>query len=223
MVSDKQKLNVDDAYALETPEDSVRLYGEWAETYDTNFVVSSGYIVYLKVAEQLIQQRSSINGAVLDVGCGTGIVGARLREGGIALVDGVDISEPMLTEAGKKKTTDGLPVYRKLIAADLTKKLHIADNQYAGLVSAGTFTHGHLGPESLDELWRVAAPGAYCAIGVRTTHYESMDFATKLSVDVDSGIITPPELITADMYSAQASSPDHANDKAYIVVCQVVK
>ena len=219
----KKPFTVDDAYALETPADSVRLYGDWAETYDEDFVQSSGYVVYLRVAEQLVKRRALIDGPVLDVGCGTGIVGVCLREGGIEIVDGVDISPPMLAEAGKKKTADGDPVYRNLIAADLTIALGISDNLYAGLISAGTFTHGHLGPDSLDELWRVAAPGAQCAIGVRTTHYESAKFDEKLSVDVADGMITKPDLVEVNMYSADASNAEHANDKAYIVVCQVTK
>ena len=218
----KQKFNVDDAYALETPADSVRLYGEWAETYDTDFVNSVGYVVYLRVAEQLIQFRDLINGPVLDVGCGTGVVGVCLREGGIEVVDGLDISPPMLAEAAKKKMDEGDPVYRNLIAADLTRTVDIPDNQYAGLISAGTFTHGHLGPDSLDELWRVAVPGTHCAIGVRTTHFDAMDFAGKLSVDVENEIITQPELVKVNMYSAEATNKEHANDQAFVVVCQVV-
>ena len=218
----KRKLDVDDAYGIETPEDSVRLYGKWADTYDSEFVESSGYVVYLQVAELLLEQRSRINGAVLDVGCGTGIVGVRLREGGIDVIDGIDISPPMLAEAGKKKTKDGVPVYRNLIAADLTQTLDIPDAQYAGLISTGTFTHGHLGPDSLDELWRVAAPGAQCAIGVRSTHYESAGFGEKLSADVANGTITQSKLVEVNMYSAQTDNPEHANDKALIVVCQLV-
>ncbi len=221
-MSKKPKLNVDDAYALKTPADSIRLYGEWADTYDSAFVESSGYVVYLRIAELFLRQRSLIQGAVLDVGCGTGIVGECLREGGIEVIDGVDISPAMLTEAGKKKTKDEVPVYRNLIAADLTKRLDLPDNQYAGLISAGTFTHGHLGPDSLDELWRVAGPGAHCTIGVRDTHYESMGFGKKLSVDVANGTITQPDIVEVDMYSVQASNLKHANDKALIVVCQVM-
>ena len=221
-VSKKRKFSVDDAYALETPADSVRLYGEWADTYDSEFIQGEGYIVYRRVAELLVRQRSLIDGAVLDVGCGTGIVGVCLREGGIEVVDGIDISPQMLDEAGKKKTKDNFPVYRRLIAADLTKTLDIADGQYAGLISAGTFTHGHLGPDSLDELWRVAAPGAQCAIGVRSTHYESMDFGEKLSVDVAKGTITKPELVEVNMYATQTSNLEHAHDTALIVVCQIL-
>ena len=220
-MSEKPKFDVDDAYAIETPADSVRLYGEWADIYDTDFVEREGYVVFLHVAELLLGQRSLINGAVLDVGCGTGIVGTCLREGGIEVVDGIDISPPMLAEAGNKKTKDGLPVYRRLIAADLTNTLDIPDSQYAGLISAGTFTHGHLGPDSLDELWRVAAPGAQCAIGVRSTHYESADFGGKLSADVAAGTITKPKLVEAKMYSERTRNLDHAGDTALIVVCQI--
>jgi len=221
-VSKKRKFSVDDAYALKTPADSVRLYGEWADTYDSEFVESEGYVVYLRVAELLVRQRSLINGAVLDVGCGTGIVGVSLREGGIEVIDGIDISPQMLAEAGKKKTKDDFSVYRRLIAADLTKRLDIRDSQYAGLISAGTFTHGHLGPDSLDELWRVAASGALCAIGIRSTHYVSMDFGEKLSVDVAKGTITKPDIVEVNMYSAQTGNLEHASDKALIVVCRIV-
>ncbi len=221
-MSKKRKINIDDAYAIKTPADNVRLYGEWADTYDSDFVESEGYVYHLRVAELLVRQRSLVNGAVLDVGCGTGIVGVSLREGGIEVIDGIDISPQMLAEAGKKKTKDDFPVYRRLIAADLTKRLDIRDSQYAGLISAGTFTHGHLGPDSLDELWRVAAPGARCAIGIRSTHYVSMDFGEKLSVDVAKGTITKPEIVEVDLYSATASNLYHASDKALVVVCQIV-
>lgn len=222
-VDTKKPITVDDAYSLETPNDSVRLYGDWAETYDSDFVAASGYIAYEIVAEQLVRNRASIHGPVLDVGCGTGVVGARLRASGIDIIDGVDISRPMLSEAGKKKTAGGDPVYRNLIAADLTRDLDIPDDQYAALISAGTFTHGHLGCDPLDELWRIAAPGAWCVIGVRTTHFDAANFGEKLSADVSAGTITKPELIEVPMYSPQANNPDHANDKAYIVVCQLAK
>jgi ubiquinone/menaquinone biosynthesis C-methylase UbiE len=222
-VGEKKPFTVDDAYALETPGDSIQLYGEWAETYDSDFVAATGYIAYRLVAQRLALYRTLIDGPVLDVGCGTGMVGVCLQKGGFEVIDGLDISRPMLTEAGEKKTAEGDPVYRNLISADLTRDIDISDDQYAALVSAGTFTHGHLGPDSLDELWRVAAPGAWCVIGVRTTHFDSANFREKLQADVSSGTITKPDLAEVPMYSANAENPDHANDKAYIVVCQLAK
>jgi SAM-dependent methyltransferase len=221
-VSKKRKISVDDAYAVETPADNVRLYADWADTYDSDFVASKGYVYHLRVAEILVRERSLINGAVLDVGCGTGTVGVSLRDGGIEVVDGIDISPQMLAECSKKKTSDETPAYRKLMQADLTKPLNIPDSQYAGLVSAGAFTHGHLGPGVLDELWRLAAPSALCAIGINSRHYELMGFGERLSADVVNGTITKPELIEVDIYSVQSGNIEHASDKALIVVCQIV-
>ena len=220
-MSKRRKLNVDEAYAVETPADNVHLYADWAETYDADFVASQGYVYHLRVAEIMIRQKSLVKGAVLDVGCGTGIVGVCLREGGIEVVDGIDISPQMLAECSTKKTRDENPAYRNLLQADLTKTLNILDNQYAGLISAGTFTHGHLGPGSLDELWRVAAPGALCVVGINSKHYKLKGFGKKLSADVVAGTITKPEYIEVNIYSARARDAEHAGDKARVVVCQV--
>jgi len=40
----------------------------------------------------------------------------------------------------------------------------IPDSAYGG-ISVGTFTHGHVGPEAIDELLRVAGPGTLFAMG----------------------------------------------------------
>ena len=146
-MSKKKTFSVDDAYALETPADSVRLYGDWADTYDNDFVAQTGYVLHRQVANAFMQAQPAMHGPVLDVGCGTGVLGVALRRSGIAVVDGIDISEPMLARAGDKKSATGEPVYRELFAADLTGKLDIASDAYAGVVSSGTFTLGHVGPE----------------------------------------------------------------------------
>jgi ubiquinone/menaquinone biosynthesis C-methylase UbiE len=221
-VNKHQKFNVDDAYAVKTPADNIRLYGEWAETYEEDLVNNIGYVVYLRVAEHMICQRSLLKGPVLDVGCGTGLVGECLRKGGIDVIDGIDISPLMIAEAGKKKTQDGDPVYRRLITADLTKKLNIPDGQYAGFISAGTFTKGHLGPDSLDELWRIAASGAISVIGVKSTHYTAAHFHEKLSSDVTNGTITKPDIVEVNMYSEKTNNPQHADDKYLIVMCRLI-
>jgi len=222
MMSKKKRFDVEDAYALQTPDDSIRLYGEWAPTYDSDFVKASAYILYRNIAGLLLERKSMIDGVVLDVGCGTGMVGEHLRKGGMEDIDGIDISLQMLAEAGNKMTTDGNAVYRNLFAADLTTDLELDDDQYAGLVSAGTFTHGHLGPDSLNELWRIAAPGAICAIGVRSTHFESMRFGEALSVAVRNRLISEPEFVEVNIYSEEADDIEHANDKARVILCQVI-
>ena len=222
MLNERKMIGLDEAYAVRTPADSIRLYAHWAHTYDADFVADNGYVAYLRVAEQLAKHQSDLQAAVLDVGCGTGVGGAALRDHGFATVDGIDISNDMLAVAGKKTTGKGEPVYRHLIEADLTRRVDVASDTYAGLVSAGTFTHGHLGPDSLRELWRIAAPGAVCAIGINAKHYASRGFAERIAADVASQTITRPQLVEVDMYTHPHDHVDPGNDKAVIVVCRVV-
>lgn len=221
-MSKNRKIDVNDAYSVETPDDNVRLYADWADTYDSDFVTNNAYVYHLNVAELMIRQRSLLSGAVLDVGCGTGIVGVSLRAGGIRDVDGVDISAHMLAKARDKQAKDGNSVYRNLIEADLTKAMKLPDNQYSGIISAGAFTHGHLGPDSLDELWRVGMSGALCVIGINAAHFESMGFRERLLRDVDNNTISKPDLVYVSIYSAEAGNIEHVGDLAAVIVCRIV-
>lgn len=81
-MSNKRHIGVDDAYALETPADNIRLYKEWATDYDAGFVAREGYVLHLRVSGQLLERRAHIDRAVLDVGCGTGVAGEALQAGG---------------------------------------------------------------------------------------------------------------------------------------------
>ena len=126
-MSDKKNISLDDAYAIETPEDSIRLYERWAETYDEDFVEANAYIAFLHIADEMARRRDEINGPVLDVGCGTGVVGIALRERGIGPVDGVDISKEMLAVSGRKQTTGGEPVWH--------------GDEYVGFTTSGAYGH----------------------------------------------------------------------------------
>jgi len=221
-VTKKKTFDLTDAYAVRTPDDSRRLYAAWAETYDADFIKRLGYVYHQQVVELLVKELGDSSGPVLDVGCGTGVVGVALRKAGVDLIDGIDISREMLAEARRKLADDGCPVYRKLIEADMTRTLGIPDNRYAALISTGTFTHGHLGPGVLDELWRVAAPGAACAIGVNAAHFEAAGFGGKLAVDAAAGRITNPELVPVDIYSGDAVDEPHAADRALVVICRIL-
>ena len=217
-----KKITLTDAYSVETPDDSIQLYKDWADTYDEDFIAAKGYVGYLNAAKFFLEQEGRLDGPVLDVGCGTGVVGIALRDGGIAAVDGIDISEAMLDQARDKKAHDGTLAYTHLIQADLTETIAIESNTYAGIVSAGTFTHGHLGPESLDELWRVAAPGAVCSIAINAAHFDSQGFAGKISDDVKRGVVTEPDINIADTYTHKLTDVDDENNQPMIVVRRVV-
>ena len=197
---------LENAYALETPEDSVRLYRGWAETYDTGFAERHGYIFARTVAGAFREAGGA--GPVLDIGAGTGLVTEALS--GLE-VDGIDISPQMLEIA------EGKGLYRSTITADLTQPLDMPDASYAGLVSAGTFTHGHVNSDCLPELLRVARTGAIFALGINAQALDLLGFGSALATLVGDMRITPVQFRHERIY-AEGSGHEHADDMALIAV-----
>ena len=199
------------AYALDGPDANRRLYARWAATYEVDFIAESGYRYHERVAAVFAEHCLPGLGpdeAVADVGCGTGIVGQALVRHRSVIVDGLDISPEMLQQAARK-THDGAPVYRRLLEADLTESLSIDPATYAGLISVGTFTHGHLGPEVLDGLLAIVRPGGRCAIGINAAHFASHGFAAALERLVDERRIERVQLIDVSIYGDDdRSDPD---------------
>jgi SAM-dependent methyltransferase len=204
-MTDEPPVTLDDAYALVTPQDSRRLYARWAATYESDFVALNQYVIPDRVAEVFADAARRVNGPLLDVGCGTGLVAAALvrdaaGDGDDWVIDGVDISPEMLAVSAAKVRPDGRPLYRRLIEADLTAHVDIADGSYAGVLSAGTFTHGHLGPAALSALIRFGRPGAVFAIGINAEHFAAMGFADQLADESAAGTICDLDPRTVEMY-----------------------
>ena len=80
MVEKKIKLN--DAYSLETPEDSIKLYKKWAKTYDEDFALNSNYISPQKISSFFNKYSRKTDTPILDVGAGTGLIGKFLNSKG---------------------------------------------------------------------------------------------------------------------------------------------
>ena len=203
MANTEEYFDLTDAYSVKTPEDNVDLYARWADTYESSFVSGEGYVYHHGVAAAFLETFISGNESILDVGCGTGLVGEALCANSSfqSSVEGLDLSSEMLEQARLKKTAAGQPIYRDLHIGDLTTSLNLPDNAYSGVISCGTFTHGHVGPEAFDELYRVAQPGALFAIGINPDHFSNQGFETRFYNDVSSGIITKPVYKKVQVYS----------------------
>lgn len=195
------------AYRLETPADSVDYYRDFSETYDADFAAGLGYVYAREVARVFLAHAGPGDEPLLDIGAGTGLVAEHLGE---AVVDGIDISTEMLAKAEAKG------FYRRRIVADLTRPLALADACYGGLISAGTFTHGHVGPQVLDELLRVARRGALCCLGVNLQVFDSAGFGSAFARLVAADRVTPLGFHEVAIYE-QAGHP-HAGDRGTIAV-----
>jgi len=164
------EIGLDDAYSLKTPQDNKNLYAKWAATYESDFVANQGY-QHPKVIAELFDAHLPELNTVVDIGTGTGLVGqylSNLRPG--LIIDGIDISPEMLAEASKKK------IYRNLYERDLTKSVENVAAPYDALITIGTFTHGHLGPETLLNLFPLIKEDGFFVIAVNEKFFHQQGF-----------------------------------------------
>jgi len=145
------------ARAIVDADDAAAVYRDWAATYDDDVFGTLGFTGSARIAELLIAHLPDPAAAVLDIGCGTGAVGRRLAELGATTIDGVDLSPEMLAVAARTGA------YRRLAVCDLTAADLDVGGPYTAMVSAGTFTSGHVGPSAVPRLLAAVAPGGLIA------------------------------------------------------------
>lgn len=213
-------LGLDEAYSVQSPEDNKRLYAKWAATYDSSFVDAKQYRYPKAISEVFDQVVTDSVARVLDIGTGTGLTGmylSRLRPD--VVLDGMDISPEMLEQAALKTRTNGSAVYRQLYERDLTQDVLNENAPYEALISSGTFTHGHLGPECLRNLLPLLANNGWLVVGVNNEHFEAKAFAAQLDSLVLLGAITEPEILRIDVYEPGSV---HYGDQARVIVTRAI-
>jgi SAM-dependent methyltransferase len=198
--------DLDEAYQINGPEDARRLYGDWAETYDDSFGAAWGYIAPREIAA-ILKSEIAPTAEILDIGAGTGLVAEHLQG---HVVDALDITPEML------KIARGKGLYRQLILGDLTMTLDIADGSYDAVISCGTFTHGHVGPECFPELLRITRPGAVFACGTIGPVLDGAGFGSELARLVASGKITPVAWRDIPIY--EGANHPHKDDRGLVMV-----
>ena len=206
----KLRPNLENAYELKTPEDNIELYSVWAKSYDSDFIDEMQYELHLSVANEFILAGGK--GPVLDVGAGTGVLAKALLQRGNFSIEATDISEAML-EVAKSKN-----IYERCFWSDLTKQIPVANCSYNGVVSSGTFTHGHVGPSSIFELVRISKPGGVIVISVNEEHWNALDFKTE--VRKISEVVKSYQIKKISIYGKQ-STHSHKDDKALILTIKV--
>jgi len=212
-------LGLDEAYSVQSPDDNRRLYAKWAATYESSFVDAKQYRYPKAIAEVFNDEVDAVT-RVLDIGTGTGLTGmyvSRLRPG--LVIDGMDISPEMLAQARLKTRADASAVYRELYVRDLTQTVENENKPYEALFSSGTFTHGHLGPQSLRNLLPLLANNGWLIVGVNNEHFEAKGFAQELDSLVAIGAIQTPTIKRIDVYEPGSV---HYGDQARVIITRVI-
>lgn len=141
------------------------LYDEWSQTYEADLVDQLGYTGHLIAAKALASVLQDKAASIIDIGCGTGLVGKTLQTQGYKHIDGIDFSQEMLNVARPKA------IYKQLVWGDLMKSTVIGTGAYQAAVCAGSFAPGHLGPECYPEIIRMVQPGSPIVIFMNGAHF----------------------------------------------------
>jgi predicted TPR repeat methyltransferase len=126
---------------------------------------------------------------VLDVGCGTGLVGRALRARGLgASIVGLDLSAASLELARQGG------VYAAVGQADLQRRLPCADDSVDAVVCVGVMTYLPDVEAVWRELARVGRPGGLVVVTQREDLWHSRDCQGVVDRLADAGAWTPLEV-----------------------------
>ena len=158
------------------------LYDEWSQSYEADLVGGLGYTGHLIAAGAMTEIAPDKSASIIDIGCGTGLVGQELKSCGYAHIDGIDISEEMLNIARPKA------IYGQLLLGDLMARTTIETGAYQGAVCAGSFAPGHLGPECYPEIIRLVRSGSPIVIFMNGAHFIEDGYEAHINTLVDASV-----------------------------------
>ena len=172
MKKNTQGLKLYDSLDLSESENKKKLldiYQKWAALYDKDNDDELGTVSQpnsVQTFQRYVKDKSKY---IIDVGCGTGLVGLQLKKLGYKNFDGVDISQEMIDFAIDRG-------YESLFLGNLNETLPIESDQYEAAICVGVFTHGHVGPSRLEELTRIVKTGGIICFTVNEDVYKSYGF-----------------------------------------------
>ncbi len=156
------------------------IYADWADSYDDDNDNKLGTVSQPQTVALLSRYFDNRDGRILDVGCGTGLVGQHLAKAGYRHFDGADISTDMMRFAEARG-------YENLFLLKDGAPLPVEDNSYGATLCVGVFTHGHIGPEGLAEILRVTRPGGVICFTVNEGVWDSGGFESAIARHCEIG------------------------------------
>jgi len=160
---------------------SLDIYEDWAPTYEDNLQRDYGYIAPRIAADALAAHCGDRDGRILDLGCGTGLVGQELSARGFRHMDGLDISPAMLEQARRKG------IYGELLQRDMTAAIDLVGRRYDAAIGVGCFGGGHLGPQHLAGIIGCVRPGGLLIFYINAIPYDEDDYPAQFRALEEDG------------------------------------
>ena len=126
--------------------DSRELYASWAATYDKE-VQKNGYVTPKRIANALKDVVTDQSDFILDYGCGTGLSGFALQAVGFENINGLDVSQEMVSLAEKKS------IYKNLKVFDPFTEIPVYPDQYKIITAIGVIGAGAAPLQVFDSLF----------------------------------------------------------------------
>jgi len=150
-------------------------YDEWANNYDHDLINEYGYIAPKLTANKFKALIHKKNVKIIDVGCGTGLVGKALYKHGFKNIDGYDISAEMLKIAKQAK------IYKELKQIDFNNVSNNLPKNYDALICVGSFGYGALGPIAIRHLIGLVKSGGLLFIFMNAEPFNSQNYQKYIS------------------------------------------
>lgn len=154
-------------------------YDELSSHYEEIYL-RAGWHDPLKCAElakECVKENAEAS-SVLDMGCGTGLVGQYLKERGFKNIVGVDASRGMLDKAQEKGS------YTELIELFLGAPSTFPEslqNRFDVITASGILAEGHLDNQVFDEMLLALKTGGVTVFATRTMYLTKYDYITKMN------------------------------------------
>ena len=148
--------------------DKEQTYNRWAVTYESDMVDDMEYVAHKHAAKLFGQYVNDFDARVLDIACGTGLVGEELRNFGYRSIDGTDFSAEMLRVSRERG------VYQGLFKHDFTHPLDLPE-KYDALICVGLFAFNEPKITDLIHVIHTVKPAHYCIVTVNGAAWRELD------------------------------------------------
>ena len=126
---------LDNIYNVKDGEAMRAAYDQWADRYDSD-ITQNQYRTPARIAAALARHLEDKQAPILDFACGTGLSGQALHDAGFTCIDGVDLSEKMLSKALAKG------VYRSLTPCTAQAPMDAVTLEHRAITAAGAIGAG---------------------------------------------------------------------------------
>lgn len=189
------------------------IYSKWAVEYDVS-LAALGYMTPAVACATLAQLVDKRDAPILDVGAGTGVLGAILNAVGYSQIVGIDMTQSMLDRATEKK------VYSELRRRAVGVPLDFEDGRFSAAISTGVFTIGHAPASGFDEIARVVAPGGLFVTSLTGLDEPGNEYREKFEAMEKAGIWRLERVSNQfiSMPNADAENAHHSEVYAFRVI-----